>query len=77
MGSTSHLKIEIVETCRYKHVRDDCVGTAPTPWLTVEMLIAKSHLLSLEGGGAEPQDPLLSPITAEVRYDAIAHPTKE
>ena len=53
VGSTSHLKIEIVETCRYKHVRDDCVGTAPTPWLTVEMLIAKSHLLSLEGGGAE------------------------
>jgi hypothetical protein len=50
VGSTSHLKIEIVEHCRYKHVREANVRTDPTPWLTVEMIISKSHLLSLERG---------------------------
>jgi len=50
VGSTSHLKIEIVEHCKYKHVREANSRTDPTPWLTVEMIISKSHLLSLERG---------------------------
>jgi hypothetical protein len=50
VGSNSHLKIEIANSYKYRFVREAVCTPSVTPWLTVEMVIAKCHLLSLEGG---------------------------
>jgi len=51
VGSNSHFKIEIAHNFMYKHVRESHSLPSPPSWLTLEMMIAKSHLLSLEYGG--------------------------
>jgi hypothetical protein len=56
VGSNSQLKIEIADTYKYRFLRECGSDSDPTPWLTMEMIIAKSHFLSLEAhGGAAAQ----------------------
>ena len=62
VGATSHLKVEVADTFKYKFQRESAALSDAVPWLTVEMIVAKSHFLALEAAGARHQ-----PEAASVR----------